>query len=55
MRFLSKGIVGVDANTGHFLWRYAETVKGMAQMAPPVARGEYAYREWARSEAGSSA
>jgi outer membrane protein assembly factor BamB len=43
VQFLSKGIVGVDAKTGQFLWRYAETVKGMAQMVTPVARGEYVY------------
>jgi outer membrane protein assembly factor BamB len=43
VQFLSKGIVGVDAKTGEFLWRYAETVKGMAQMVTPVARGEYVY------------
>jgi outer membrane protein assembly factor BamB len=43
VQFLSKGIVGVDAKTGQFLWRYAGTVKGMAQMVTPVARGEYVY------------
>lgn len=43
VQFLSKGIVGIDAKTGEFLWRYAETVKGMAQMVTPVARGEYVY------------
>ena len=43
VQFLSKGIVGVDAKTGKFLWRYAEAVKGMAQMVTPVARGEYVY------------
>jgi outer membrane protein assembly factor BamB len=43
VQFLSKGIVGVDAKTGKFLWRYAEPAKGPAQMATPVARGEYVY------------
>ena len=43
VQFLSKGIVGVDAKTGQFLWRYAEVVKGMAQMVTPVARDEYVY------------
>jgi outer membrane protein assembly factor BamB len=43
VQFLSKGIVGVDAKTGQFLWRYAEAAKGPAQMATPVARGEYVY------------
>ena len=43
VQFLSKGIVGVDAKTGEFLWRYAEVAKGMAQMVTPVARDEYVY------------
>ncbi len=43
VQFLSKGIVGVDAKTGQFLWRYAAPVKGMAQMVTPVARDGYVY------------
>src|SRR5215475_4280724 len=43
VQFLSKGIVGVDAKTGQFLWRYAEAAKGPAQMATPVAREAYVY------------
>ena len=43
VQFLSKGIVGVDAKTGQFLWRYAEPVKGMAQMFTPVTGGGYVY------------
>jgi outer membrane protein assembly factor BamB len=43
VQFLSKGIVGVDAKTGKFLWRYKEPVKGMAQMVTPVARDAYVY------------
>ena len=43
VQFLSKGIVGVDAKTGQFLWRYAEVAKGMAQMVTPVAREGYVY------------
>ncbi len=41
--FLSKGIVGVDAKTGEFLWRYKEVVKGPAQVFTPVARDGYIY------------
>jgi outer membrane protein assembly factor BamB len=40
---LSKGIVGVDAKTGQFLWRYAAVAKGMAQMVTPVARDGCVY------------
>ena len=43
VQFLSQGIVGVDAKTGAFLWRYKEVVKGPAQAFTPVARGEYVY------------
>jgi outer membrane protein assembly factor BamB len=43
VQFLSRGMVGVDAKTGEFLWRYTEVVKGPAQAFTPVARGEYVY------------
>jgi outer membrane protein assembly factor BamB len=43
VQLLSKGIVGVDAKTGQFLWRYAEAAKGPAQYITPIARGEYVY------------
>lgn len=43
VQFLSKGIVGVDAKTGEFLWRYQEVVKGPAQVFTPVARDGYVY------------
>lgn len=40
---LSKGMVGVDAKTGQFLWRYKEVAKGPAQYFTPVARDGYVY------------
>jgi outer membrane protein assembly factor BamB len=43
VQFLSKGIVGVDAKTGAFLWRYKEVVKGPAQAFTPVTRDAYVY------------
>ena len=43
VNFLSKGIVGVDAKTGEFLWRYKEVVKGPAQVFTPVARDGLVY------------
>jgi outer membrane protein assembly factor BamB len=43
VQFLSQGIVGVDAKTGQFLWRYKEVVKGPAQAFTPVARDGYVY------------
>ena len=43
VQFLEKGIVGVDAKTGEFLWRYKEVVKGPAQAFTPVARDGFVY------------
>ena len=43
VQLLSKGLVGVDAKTGQFLWRNSEAAKGPAQYFTPVARGEYVY------------
>jgi outer membrane protein assembly factor BamB len=43
VQLLSKGMVGVDARTGQFLWRYKEVAKGPAQYFTPVARDEYVY------------
>ncbi len=43
VQLLSKGVVGVDAKTGQFLWRYKEAAKGPAQYFTPIARGEYVY------------
>jgi outer membrane protein assembly factor BamB len=43
VQFLSKGLVGVDAKTGEFLWRYKDVVKGMAQIPTPVARDGLVY------------
>ena len=40
---LSKGMVGVDAKTGEFLWRNKEVAKGPAQYFTPVASGEHVY------------
>ena len=43
VQFLSKGLVGVDAKSGQFLWRYKDVAKGPAQYFTPVARGEHVY------------
>jgi outer membrane protein assembly factor BamB len=43
VQYLNKGVVGVDAKTGQFLWRYKEAVKGPAQYFSPIARNEYIY------------
>jgi outer membrane protein assembly factor BamB len=43
VQYVNKGIVGVDATTGQFLWRYREAAKGSAQYFSPVARDGYVY------------
>jgi len=43
VQLLSKGIVGVDAKTGQFLWRNADAAKGPAQYFTPIARGDLVY------------
>jgi outer membrane protein assembly factor BamB len=44
VQFLKKGVVGVDAKTGKFLWRYERTAQGSAANIPtPVAHDGYVY------------
>jgi outer membrane protein assembly factor BamB len=44
VQFLQKGLVGVDAKTGKFLWRYAKTAeKSAANIPSPVAHDGYIY------------
>ena len=43
VQLLSKGLVGVDAKTGQFLWRYKDVAKGPAQYFTPVSFGDYVY------------
>jgi len=39
VQFLRKGLVGVDAKTGRFLWRYAKTADQAANIMTPVVAG----------------
>jgi outer membrane protein assembly factor BamB len=39
VQFLRKGVVGVDAKTGKFLWRYDRTAAGGASILTPVVMG----------------
>jgi len=43
VQFVGKGLVGVDAGTGEFLWRYDTTGKGEMNMGTPVASGACVY------------
>ena len=43
VQFLDKGVVGVDAETGQFLWRYDGTASGPANATTPIAHDGHVY------------
>lgn len=53
VQFLEKGVVGVDAKTGEFLWRYEKTSTGPANIASPIAHQGYVYSTNARRFGGA--
>jgi outer membrane protein assembly factor BamB len=53
VQFLAKGLVGVDAKTGKFLWRYDKTAKGSpANIPTPVAQDALVYSASGRGGGG---
>jgi len=52
VQFLHKGVVGVDAKTGEFLWRYDKTASGPANIPSPVAHDGLVYSSNARRFGG---
>jgi outer membrane protein assembly factor BamB len=53
VQFLGNGVVGVDAKTGKFLWRYDRTAKGSpANIPTPVTRGDLVYTSASRTGGG---
>jgi outer membrane protein assembly factor BamB len=53
VQFLQKGVVGVDAKTGKFLWRYDKTAQGSpANIPTPVARDGLVYSASGRGGGG---
>jgi outer membrane protein assembly factor BamB len=52
VQFLAKGLVGVDARTGQFLWRYDVTGKGNTNIPSPVASNGYIYTSQGRGPGG---
>jgi outer membrane protein assembly factor BamB len=53
VQFVEKGLVGVDAKTGQFLWRYDATAKGSpANIPTPVASGPFIYSATNRGGSG---
>jgi outer membrane protein assembly factor BamB len=53
VQFLEKGLVGVDAGTGKFLWRYTEMTGTPANIPTPVARDNFVYNANPRKVAGA--
>src|SRR4029077_10448926 len=51
-QFLDKGVVGVDAKTGQFLWRYEKTSTGPANIPTPIEHDGYVYSANARRFGG---
>ena len=50
VQFLGKGLVGVDAKTGKFLWRYDRAAKGSpANIPTPIGHDGYVYNSASRS------
>lgn len=53
VQFLEKGLVGVDAQSGKFLWRYDKTAQGSpANIPTPVAKDAFVYSASNRGGAG---
>jgi outer membrane protein assembly factor BamB len=53
VQFVQKGLVGVDAKSGEFLWRYGKTAEGSpANIPTPVVHGDYIYSAAGRSGGG---
>jgi outer membrane protein assembly factor BamB len=53
VQFLGKGVVGVDARTGKFLWRYDQTARGSpANIPTPLARDGSIYSSTGRGGGG---
>lgn len=53
VQFLQKGLVGVEAKTGKFLWRYDRTAQGSpANIPTPVAQKDFVYSAAGRSGGG---
>jgi outer membrane protein assembly factor BamB len=53
VQFLAKGVVGIDANTGKFLWRYDRTAEGSpANIGTPVIKDNLVFNGTRRGGGG---
>jgi outer membrane protein assembly factor BamB len=41
--WLGRGVIGVEADTGRFLWGYNRIANGVANIPSPVVRGDYVF------------
>lgn len=53
VQFLRSGVVGVEAKTGKFLWRYGKTVDQGANILTPVVLGKRIFSAGSRSGGGT--
>src|SRR5205085_6894049 len=54
VQFLQKGLVGVDAKSGKFLWRYGKTAQGSpANIPTPVAKNNRIYSATGKGGGGT--
>jgi outer membrane protein assembly factor BamB len=52
VQFVEKGVVGVEAATGKFLWRYAGTIEQGANIITPIVQGNKVFTAGSRSGGG---
>jgi outer membrane protein assembly factor BamB len=52
VQFLRKGLVGVDAKTGKFLWRYSRTIDPGANILTPIVQGDRVFTAGSRTGGG---
>lgn len=52
IQFLRKGVMGVDGQTGKFLWRYTKTIDMGANIITPVVDGSKVFTSGSRSGGG---
>ncbi|MFO0815391.1 MAG: PQQ-binding-like beta-propeller repeat protein [Gemmatales bacterium] len=52
VQFLRKGVVGVDAKTGKFLWKYSKTIDQGANILTPIVVGQKVFTSGSRTGGG---
>ena len=52
VQFVGGGVVGIDAKTGRFLWRYDKTNSGNINISTPIIKGDEVFSTAARAGAG---